>query len=122
MKFLLDQGLPRSTIRHLAALGVSAEHVGDLGLAVATDGAILDTARLGGATVVTLDADFHKMLASSHAKAPSVVRIRVEGLKGDELARLLMRVIAVASFDLERGAVISVSETRIRVRSLPIGR
>ena len=37
MKLLLDQGLPRSTVRHLAAVGIAAEHVGDIGMAAAAD-------------------------------------------------------------------------------------
>jgi predicted nuclease of predicted toxin-antitoxin system len=57
MKLLLDQGLPRSTVKHLAALGIVAEHVGDLGMAAATDEAILKAARDRGSVVATLDAD-----------------------------------------------------------------
>ena len=41
MKLLLDQGLPRSTVQHLAALSISAEHVGDLGMATSSDADIL---------------------------------------------------------------------------------
>ena len=57
MKLLLDQGLPRGTIRHLAELGIAAEHVGDLGMAKATDARILASARERRAVVVTLDSD-----------------------------------------------------------------
>lgn len=121
MKFLLDQGLPRSTVVHLAAAGVSAEHVGDLGMSAATDEAILEAARLTDAVVVTLDADFHQLRALTSASSPSVVRIRIERLKGDGVAAIIERVIAATGSELAAGAVISVTETKIRTRLLPIG-
>ena len=74
------------------------------------------------AVVVTLDADFHHLLAASRSTLPSVVRIRIEGLKGDQLAAILVQVIAAAGTELSAGAVVSVTANRIRVRSLPIGR
>jgi len=122
MKLLLDQGIPRSTVGHLASVGVVAEHVGDLGMARASDANILDVARERQAVVVTLDADFHALLARSRATGPSVVRIRVEGLKGEQAATLLSQVLAVAAAVIEAGAVVSVTASRIRVRMLPIGR
>ena len=82
---------------------------------------ILDFARQRQAVVVTLDADFHYLLAISKATSPSVVRIRIEGLKGDRLAAILGRVIAAAASELAAGAVVSVTRSRIRVRALPIG-
>lgn len=93
MEFLLDQGLPRSTVQHLQALGLEAEHVGDLGLATATDEAILAEGCARGAIVVTLDADFHANLARSGAAQPSVIRIRIQGLKGEDVARVIKQVV-----------------------------
>jgi len=122
MKFLLDQGVPRSTVRHLATAGIAAEHVGDVGLATATDDVILEEARNRNAMVITLDADFHRLLATARATSPSVVRVRIEGLKGDQLADILVRVLSVADAELAVGAVVSVTESRIRIRRLPIGR
>jgi predicted nuclease of predicted toxin-antitoxin system len=92
MKLLLDQGLPRSTVTHLAANGIVAVHVGDLGMAAATDTAILKAARQRQEVVVTMDAEFHQLLAVSQAKSPSVIRIRIEGLKGVALASVLNQV------------------------------
>jgi predicted nuclease of predicted toxin-antitoxin system len=122
MRLLLDQGLPRSTVRHLAERDIIAEHVGDLSLAQAADREILDVARERHAAVVTLDADFHALLATSRAESPSVVRIRIEGLNGEQLASLLVQVLSVAGMELEAGALVSVTTHRIRVRTLPIGR
>jgi predicted nuclease of predicted toxin-antitoxin system len=120
LQLLLDQGLPRSTVAHLAALGIFAEHVGDLGMAAATDQMILDEAQRKQARVVTLDADFHALLALSGAKEPSVIRIRIEGLKGDRLAQLLAQVTGLAAAELAAGAAVSVTLRGIRIRLLPI--
>lgn len=122
MKLLLDQGLPRSTVKHLAAAGTAAEHIGDLGLAMASDQEILQKARERQATLVTLDADFHQILATTHAKSPSVIRLPVEALTGLQLATLLEQVVNTIGKELNAGAVASVTQSRIRVRSLPIGR
>jgi predicted nuclease of predicted toxin-antitoxin system len=122
MKLLLDQGLPRSTVRHLAAVGIAAEHVADLGMATAADVAILAAARRRQAVLITLDADFHQLLAASQSTSPSVVRIRIEGLTGEQLSGILVQVIGAAGAELASGAVVSVTQGWIRVRSLPIGR
>jgi predicted nuclease of predicted toxin-antitoxin system len=81
MKLLLDQGLPRSTVLHLRNQQIEAVHVGDRGLATATDSKLLDVGRQEGMVVVTLDADFHALLALSGVTGPSVIRIRIEGLR-----------------------------------------
>lgn len=120
MNFLLDQGLPRSAIEALAERGLQAQHVGDMGMARAGDEEILETARGKGAVVVTLDADFHTMLAINHATNPSVIRIRIEGLKGESVAQLIENVLRQTQVDLERGAAVTVNETRVRVRLLPL--
>ena len=80
MKVLLDQGLPRSTTSFLRSAGFDAVHTSDVGLATADDATILEEAREDGRFVVTLDADFHALLALSGSRAPSVVRMRDEGL------------------------------------------
>ena len=120
MKFLLDQGLPRSTVQHLQALGLEAEHVGALGLAAATDEAILAEARARSAIVVTLDADFHALLARSRGASPSVIRIRIQGLKGENTARVIGRVVQAVQADLLAGAAVTVTDRRLALRRLPL--
>lgn len=86
MRFFLDQGMPRSTVDELLDRGFEAEHVGQLGMARALDEEILEAASNRDAVVVTLDADFHTLLATANATTPSVIRMRIEGLKGKDVA------------------------------------
>jgi len=76
MRFLLDQGLPRSTVDLLVQIGFEAAHVGELGMATASDSDILAEAIRRRAVVVTLDADFHSILVRTGASMPSVIRVR----------------------------------------------
>lgn len=64
MKLLLDQGAPRSSAALLRASGLDTIHTGEVGLATAPDIAILQRGRAEGRVVVTLDADFHALLAA----------------------------------------------------------
>lgn len=73
------------------------------------------------AVVVTLDADFHAILAMTGAREPSVIRIRLEGLRGEALARLVQEVVSMKRGEIEAGAAVSVTPRRVRVRLLPIG-
>lgn len=89
-------------------------------MAQSEDAEILAVARRQGRSVITLDADFHTLLAISGLASPSVVRIRIEGLKAAALADLIRRVWARAETELEAGAAVTVTETSVRVRLLPI--
>ncbi len=79
MKLLLDQGLPRSAAALLREAGIDTVHTGEIGFATAEDSVILERARLEGRIVVTLDSDFHMLLAWSSDSTPSVIRIALKG-------------------------------------------
>jgi predicted nuclease of predicted toxin-antitoxin system len=98
-----------------------ATHVGEIGMAASPDEEILEFARDHEQVVVSLDSDFHALLASSGASSPSVIRVRVEGLRGEAMSQLIKRVIDKVGGKLEQGAVVSATENSIRVRRLPIG-
>jgi predicted nuclease of predicted toxin-antitoxin system len=93
MKLLLDQGLPRSTASLLRGEGVVTVHVGEIGCSTAEDVEVLAKAREEGYIVVTLDANFHALLALSGAVSPSVIRIRIEGLNAKDAASLIRTVV-----------------------------
>jgi predicted nuclease of predicted toxin-antitoxin system len=120
MKLLLDLGTPRSAAAILRNAGLDTVHTGEVGLAQAEDTEIIRQADEQDRIVVTLDADFHALLALAQAKKPSVIRFRVEGLRADEFVELLQKVLPQCEDDLNAGAMVSVTDSRIRIRRLPI--
>ncbi|MDJ0596074.1 MAG: DUF5615 family PIN-like protein [Pleurocapsa sp. MO_226.B13] len=120
MKLLLDQGLPRSATKFLADSGIDAIHVGKIGLWAAEDIEIIQKARESNRVVVTLDADFHSLLALSNASSPSVIRIRIERLRAKALTKLLLDVINECHEELLKGVAVTVDSRRIRMRRLPL--
>jgi predicted nuclease of predicted toxin-antitoxin system len=121
MRLLLDQGTPRSAAALLRQAGFDAIHTAEIGMAKAADAEILARALTDRRIVVTLDADFHALLAVSGARNPSIIRFRLEGLRAEEFSVVLQNVMDRCHDDLEAGAVVSVQENRVRVRHLPIG-
>ncbi len=120
MRWLLDQGIPRSALSHLRDAGHDAIHVGDIGMAAATDSAIIAHTADQKRIIVTFGSDFHSLPASSQADLPSAIRIREEGLKGDSVAKILIHIANVFSTDLLSGCVMSCQNQNIRLRKLPI--
>ena len=119
-RVLLDQGISRSAVVALRAAVWGAAHVHELGYSKQSDASIIELARKERRWICTLDADFHALLAVAGSRTPTVVRIRQEGLKGPELAAVLLNNWAAMSSAIDEGALISISDRLLRVRRLPI--
>ncbi len=91
-------------------------------MASAKDSEILKYSENNKRIIVTLDSDFHTLLALNADSQPSVIRIRIEGLKANNYLPLIQMVIAQCNDDLDKGCVVSVQETQLRIRHLPIGK
>lgn len=117
---ILDQGLPRSAANLLRHEGWDVLHTGDIGLGRASDAQLIDFARKERRVVITLDSDLHTILAVTNASAPSVIRIRLEGLKGPDLASLIKTIWPKIETHLQRGAMVSVNEAGIRIKRIPV--
>jgi len=86
----------------------------------ASDAEILEFADARNCVVVTLDADFHSLLAVAAAAGPSVVRIRIEGLDANALAKLLETIRPRIEDAVTKGAMVTVTPTAIRIHYLPV--
>ena len=117
---LLDANLPPSLVGRLAATGVVAVHVGQLGLGDASDDAIVAHARARGDVLVTHDLDFSRILAASGDVTPSVIVLRLRQPTPTALANGIAAALTRASDDLRAGAIVTVEDSAIRVRMLPV--
>lgn len=121
MRLLPDANLSPRVAAGLRVAGHDAIHVEDLSLLRATDEEIFDRAAADGLVVVTADTDFGMLLALRRATSPSVVQLRhvAELLPDVHLALLIANMPAIAE-DLDRGAIVSLSPTRLAIRGLPM--
>jgi predicted nuclease of predicted toxin-antitoxin system len=71
-------------------------------LATASDAEILELGGKESSVVVTLDADSHAILALPGAAKPPVIRVRIVGLRSEQLAGLLAEVLEACMDDLLR--------------------
>ena len=120
MRLLLDQGLPRSAFSLLNQRGIDTIHVSEIGMSTAEDADIIKKAQEEKRIVITLDANFHSLLALNNFSTPSVIRIRIQRLRALALTELILDVIDREEVDLERGAAVTVEPNRIRIRRLPL--
>lgn len=120
MKFLLDMGLARSTAIFLRGQGYDAVHLREEGLQRLEDPQIIQKARTEGRIIVTHDLDFGRLVALSQSQLPSVITMRLDNMQPVQVNHYLTEVLTHFAEPLLQGALVSVNERAIRVRSLPV--
>ena len=120
MKFLADMPISPKTVEHLRIMGHEAVRLNDLGMQSAEDKEVIEYARRKGAVILTMDLDFGGLLVQGMRDKPSVITFR---LKNPAVARMHMifdEILQGIEEYLEKGALVTVEDTRIRVRELSV--
>lgn len=113
-------GISQTTVEWLKEFGFDAVHVRDRSMQRSADTEIVDTAKKEDRIILTCDLDFGDIISASGEAYPSAIILRLENETPDNINRRLKQVLAESSGILIKGAIISVEETRHRVRSLPL--
>lgn len=122
MKFLVDNALSPRVADVLTQAGHDAVHVRSRGLHAATDPHLFQLAAAEGRTILSADTDFGALLAFRRETKPSVVLFRGRApRRPDPQAALLLANLPIIGAELDRGAIVTIYETRLRIRRLPIG-
>lgn len=119
-RVLLDQGLPATAAGALRQDGWDAVHTSEIGMQVAEDSDILRHALTEARTVITLDRDFPQLLALTAAERPSVILIRQQRLRSEDLTSLLERLWLEYSAAIQQACVLMTGPNGTRVRLLPL--
>ena len=121
MKFPVDNALSLVMAEGLRRAGHDAIHVRDYRLQESEDEVIFDRAAREERIIISADTDFGTLLALRREKTPSVILLRrmVPRRPESQVSFLLSNLNEIAE-SLERGAVVVIEETRLRVRPLPI--
>jgi predicted nuclease of predicted toxin-antitoxin system len=122
MKFLLDMGISPAVSEFLKNEGHESVHLEDEDLGELEDSQILRKARLTTSVLLAHDLDFGDLLAASGEALPSVVVFRMRNMRPEKVIARLEEILSQCHAALDKGAILSVSETSLRVRVLPIMR
>jgi predicted nuclease of predicted toxin-antitoxin system len=120
MRFLADMGISLDVVTWLRAEGHEVDHLTERNLHKSSDSDILELARSEDRIVLTHDLDFGYLLAVSRSRLPSVIIFRLANMRPSNVIAHLHLALARHHDALGVGAILSVSERRIRVRHLPL--
>ena len=122
MHFLADMGVSQRVVEWLCQQGHDAIHLREQGLHRLLNGEIFIKAASEQRIILTWDLDFTEILALSGTHIVSAVIFRLLNTRSANVIHRLEHVLATSAQDLAEGAIISVEESRHRVRLLPLGR
>jgi len=100
--------------------GFEAIHWSAIGAGHAPDTEIMQWARDNHCVVFTHDLDFGILLAHSKDGRPSVIQVRTQDVSPGHLCPLILSALRAHGEALESGALLTIDESKSRVRILPI--
>ncbi|MGD0656138.1 MAG: DUF5615 family PIN-like protein [Thermoguttaceae bacterium] len=120
MRFLCDMGISRKVTEWLRRQGYESSHLGEEGLGSLPNGRIFAKAIAENRVILTCDLDFGEIAALAECPMTGVVIFRLQNTRADHIIERLSAVLEKIGPDLEHSIIVTVEETRFRIRKLPL--
>ncbi|MDR9402586.1 MAG: DUF5615 family PIN-like protein [Halothece sp. Uz-M2-17] len=120
MKLLIDMNLTPDWCVFFQKQNIEATHWLEIGEANAKDQTLMRWAKENEYIVFTHDLDFGVILASTQGSAPSVIQMRTQQVFPQDAGKFVLAALIQFQKELEQGAFISINDTKVRVRLLPM--
>jgi len=117
---VIDNCLPVSWVNFLRQNGQVARHWREIGAPDAPDIQILQWATEHDAVILTQDLDFTKLLFQSRANLPSIIQLRVDDVRPQNVGEEVVLILKQYQQDLQTGALITINANKSRLRILPL--
>jgi len=120
IQLLADMNISPQTVTFLQQQGWDMIRVSEVLSATASDSEILEFARREERVIVTQDLDFSTLLALSGYNQPSLITLRLLASDPDTVNQKLIEVLPTIKQELEEGCAVTMEDTVVRIRRLPI--
>ncbi len=120
MKLLIDMNLSPRWVKYLIDAGFEAVHWSTVGPHDAPDTDLVEFAIRENSVVLSHDLDFSAILAATHGRKPSVVQLRADNINPEAIGDTVIHALRQMEDELGRGALLSVGDSRTRIRYLPL--
>jgi predicted nuclease of predicted toxin-antitoxin system len=101
--------------------GFECLHWSKIGSGDADDQVIAEYCLVEDAIILTADLDFADLHALLGTRKPSVIQLRASDKLPTSLGHSVAKVLSVARGELERGAIVTITPSKVRVSKLPVG-
>jgi len=122
VKLLIDQDMHSGTAALLRDLGHDAMNLLETGLSRSPDDVVIEFAVSEGRVIATLDADYHRIVATQSRSTPSVIFLRVRTPTADVADDLIHTACSQFEPQLLAGRLLTCEASKMRTRLLPMRR
>ena len=120
MRLLADLHIAPRTVQLLCSLGHDELRVTDFLLATAFDETIVERAAQDKRIILNQNLDMTAITALSRRQYPSLVTLRLRSVRIELVNTILQRTLPILEQDLLQGAFVTIEDSRVRLRRLPL--